>query len=211
MIAEGNFIVLEGGEHSGKSTQLSILAGRLRSEGHAVTETFEPGGTKFGGEIRSLLLGYDHDLDPVAEALLIAADRAQHVVEVLRPALDRGDWVLCDRFIPSSLAYQGRARGLGVEVIESVNSWAAGGLEPDLVIVLDLAEDTALGRSQDAPDRLEGQGREFHLAVREGYRELAASKGWRVVDADGSIEEVSSRIWATLVVAIPGAGLGPLG
>ncbi|HEV2309789.1 MAG TPA: dTMP kinase, partial [Acidimicrobiia bacterium] len=134
----GKFVVLEGGDATGKTTQTARLAARLRAEGREVLATFEPGGTNLGVSLRRLLLDGQATVEPEAEALLMAADRAQHVLEVVRPALARGDWVVSDRFVPSSLAYQGVGRGLGVPAIEIVNGIATGGLEPDLVIVLDL-------------------------------------------------------------------------
>src|ERR671911_261127 len=126
----GAFVVLEGGDASGKSTQARLLADRLRSAGREVVETFEPGATEAGAAIRALLLDGDGPVDPTAEALLLAADRAQEVADVIRPALARGADVVSDRFVPSSLAYQGVGRGLGVERIEKLNRWATGGLEP---------------------------------------------------------------------------------
>jgi dTMP kinase len=126
----------------------------------------------------------------------MAADRAQHVLDVVRPAVARGDWVVSERFVPSSLAYQGVGRGLGVPAIELVNGVATTGLEPDLVLVLDLPPEVATERFGAARDRLEEEDDAFRLAVHEAYRDLAGTRGWVLVDAAGPIEEVEARIWA---------------
>ena len=194
----GLFIVLEGGDASGKSTQARQLADRLRSNGRDVVETFEPGATQTGAAIRALLLDGDGPVDPTTEALLLAADRAQEVTDVVRPALGRGADVVSDRFVPSSLAYQGVGRGLGVERVEKLNRWATGGLEPDVVVVLDVDEAVATSR-RDAPgDRLERAGAEFHAAVRDAYRTLGADRGWVVIDGNDDPELVSERVWAVV-------------
>src|SRR4029453_17889842 len=133
----GHFVVLEGGDASGKSTQAGLLVDRLRALGHDVVPSFEPGATDVGGAIRALLLDEPATVDPMTETLLLAADRAQEVADVIRPALARGADVVSDRYVPSSLAYQGVGRGLGVDEVEKMNHWATGGLEPDLVVVLD--------------------------------------------------------------------------
>lgn len=194
----GKFLVLEGGDATGKTTQTGRLATRLRGEGREVLATFEPGGTELGGSLRQLLLDGPATVEPEAEALLMAADRAQHVLEVIRPALARGDWVVSDRFVPSSLAYQGVGRGLGVPAIEIVNGIATGGLEADLVIVLDLPPEVATERFGAARDRLEEEDDAFRLAVHEAYRDLAGSRGWVLLDAAGAIEEVEEQIWAVV-------------
>ena len=194
----GLFIVLEGGDASGKSTQARQLADRLRSNGRDVVETFEPGATQTGAAIRALLLDGDGPVDPTTEALLLAADRAQEVTDVIRPALGRGADVVSDRFVPSSLAYQGVGRGLGVERVDKLNRWATGGLEPDVVVVLDVDEAVATSR-RDAPgDRLERAGAEFHAAVRDAYRTLGADRGWVVIDGNDDPELVSERVWAVV-------------
>lgn len=192
------FVVLEGGDATGKSTQVERLAGRLRAAGVEVVTTFEPGATPLGSKLRAMLLHDDGPADPVAEALLMAADRAEHVAEVLRPALARGAWVVSDRFVPSSLAYQGVGRGLGVAEIEQLNALATAGIEPDLVIVLDLAPDAARRRMGATRDRLEGEDDAFGLAVHEAYRDLARARGWALVDADGTPDQVSDAVWATV-------------
>ncbi|HEY6317309.1 MAG TPA: dTMP kinase [Acidimicrobiia bacterium] len=198
MTLPGKFLVLEGGDATGKTTQTGRLAARLRDEGREVLATFEPGGTDLGVSLRQLLLDGRATVEPEAEALLMAADRAQHVLEVVRPALARGDWVVSDRFVPSSLAYQGVGRGLGVPAIEIVNGIATGGLEPDLVIILDLPPDVATQRFGAARDRLEEEDDAFRLAVHEAYRDLAGTRGWVLLDAAGAIEEVGEQIWAVV-------------
>lgn len=194
-MARGVFIVLEGGDASGKSTQQRLLAERLRAQGRDVATTHEPGATEVGTRIRSLLLGGTDPIDPVAEALLMAADRAQHVAEVVRPTLDRGADVVSDRYVPSSLAYQGVARGLGVGAVEAASRWATGGLEPDLVIVLDVPESVATARRVGEPDRMERESVEFHERVRAAYRDLAPDRGWLVIDGSATPEVVAERVW----------------
>jgi dTMP kinase len=194
----GGFIVLEGGDASGKSTQAGLLAGRLRSLGRDVVETFEPGATEAGAVIRALLLDGDGPIDPTTEALLLAADRAQEAADVIRPALDRGAVVVSDRFVPSSLAYQGVARGLGVEKVERLNRWATGGLEPDLVVVLDVDDAVAVSRCAAPGDRLERAGADFHATVRDAYRSLAAERGWALLDGNAATDAVADRVWTVV-------------
>ena len=191
----GAFIVLEGGDASGKSTQAVLLAGRLRELGRDVVETFEPGATPAGAAIRVLLLDGDGPIDPATEALLLAADRAQEVVEVIRPALARGADVVSDRYAPSSLAYQGVGRGLGVDAVEKLNRWATAGLDPDLVVVLDVDDAVAAARRTGPGDRLERAGTEFHAAVRDAYRTLATDRDWVVLDGDADVTTVAERVW----------------
>ena len=189
------FIVLEGGDASGKSTQSRRLADRLRPRGRDVVETFEPGATQAGAAIRALLLDGDGPIDPMTEALLLAADRAQEVADLIRPALARGADVVSDRFVPSSLAYQGVGRGLGVEKVEELNRWATGGLEPDVIVVLDVDEAVAASRRAGPGDRLERAGDKFHAAVRDAYRSLGADRGWVVLDGNDDAEVVAERVW----------------
>jgi dTMP kinase len=144
--------------------------------------------------LRTALLHADTDLDPRAELLLLLADRAQHVAEVIRPALERGAVVVCDRYTPSSLAYQGIARRLGVDAVEQLSDWAADGMTPDLVIVLDLPDDVAEARVAAERDRFERAGGAFHQRVREAYRRLATERGWSLIDAGGTPEEVAARV-----------------
>lgn len=190
----GLFIVLEGGEGCGKSTQVGLLADRLRDAGRDVVTTFEPGATVLGAQIRRLLLG-GGEIDPRTEALLMAADRAAHVAEVVRPALSRGEIVISDRFVPSSVAYQGVGRDLGVERIGALSAWATGGLDPDIVVVLDVDAATAATRLGDPTDRMERESSDFHAGVRAAYRDLAASHGWRVVDGSGDRDAVAAAVW----------------
>lgn len=193
------FVVLEGGEGVGKSTQLEMLATSLRTSGREVVVTYEPGATKAGAQMRAVLLHADTPIDPTAELLLMLADRAQHVSEVVRPALTRGAIVLCDRYTPSTLAYQGVGRALGVEHVESLSALAAGGLEPDVVVVLDLPDDVAETRVSADRDRMERAGAEFHRRVRAAYRDLAGERGWVVVDASGPPDEVAARVEAAVL------------
>lgn len=199
----GVFIVFEGGEGSGKSTQAEILARRLRAEGRDVVETFEPGGTARGALLRSVLLDDDTPLDPRAELLLLAADRAQHVAELISPALARGAVVVCDRFSPSTLVYQGVARGLGVDTVEAVDRFAAAGVQPDVVVVLDVSESVARDRLPEARDRFERAGAEFHSAVRGAYRDLAPARGWAVVPGDAAPDAVAALVWDAVHPQLP--------
>ena len=188
----GRLIALEGGEGSGKSTQARLLAERLDA-----VLTREPGGTRLGEEIRRLVLEGTEDMDARTEALLMAAARAQHVAEVIRPALEAGRHVVTDRFTPSSLAYQGFGRGLDAAEIGNLSRWATGGLSADLVVLLDVPDEVRRARTGKPRDRLEAAGEEFHDRVIAGFREMAArSEGsWEVVDGSGPIEEVSELVW----------------
>lgn len=190
----GRFVVLEGGDGSGKSTQLRGLAGWLRDQGIEVVETFEPGATDAGAAIRELLLHRPDPIDPVAEALLMAADRAQHVATVIGPALARGAWVVSDRFLPSSLVYQGVVRGLGVDAVAEINRLAVGGVQPDLVVLLDVSDAVAEARRGSETDKLEAEGAAFHAQVRAAYRDLAPARAWVVVDADGPLDVVAGSL-----------------
>jgi dTMP kinase len=192
------FIVVEGGEGVGKSTQVERLAAAVRSGGSDVVVTYEPGDTKIGHELRAVLLHADAELDPRAELLLLLADRAQHVAEVIRPALERRAVVVCDRFTPSSLAYQGIARGLGLDAVEQLSAWAEDGVTPDVVIVLDLPDDIAEARVSMARDRFERAGGAFHGQVREAYRRLATERGWALIDASGTPDAVAERVLAAV-------------
>ncbi len=195
-MTRGVFVVLEGGEASGKTTQAIRLAARLREQGREVVETFEPGATAVGAGLRALLLDGPERLEPMTEALLLAADRAQHIAEVVRPALGRGADVVSDRFVASSLAYQGIGRGVGVEVVERLNRVVTAELEPDLVVVLDVTDAVAGTRRPEASDRMERAGERFHATVRDAYRKLAADRGWALVDGGGDPDTVAEQIWA---------------
>jgi dTMP kinase len=179
------FITFEGVDGSGKSTQVRLVAERLRSEGREVLTTREPGGTPFGERIREVILGGD-DLAPWAEAALFAAARAQLVDEVIRPAQARGEDILCDRYIDSSLAYQGLARGLGVERVLELNLAATGHLLPDRTFLILVPLEQAQLQRGDDPDRIEREGEDFVARVDSAYRELAAIFAERIVTVDGS-------------------------
>lgn len=194
----GLFIAFEGVDRSGKTTQLRLLAERL-GEKHEVIVTREPGGTPVAEAIRVLLLADDVEMSARCEALLFAAARADHVEQTIRPALDRGAIVLTDRFLDSSLAYQGVARGLGVDEVESVNMWATEGLLPDVTIMLDLPVGTSVQREGNT-DRMENEGQLFQARVRRGLMDLANRNPQRyaVIDASGSIEDVAEHVWAAI-------------
>jgi dTMP kinase len=186
----GRLIALEGIDGCGKSTQARILADRL-----GAVLTHEPGATALGRDLRALLLDPDHPAPSVrTEALLMAADRAQHVEEVLRPALAAGSWVVTDRYSGSTLAYQGWGRGLETGPLRSLVEWATEGLKSDLSILVDLDVDIARRRLGRTADRLEGLDGAFHERVREGYLALAAADGqrWAVLDGSGTVEEVAA-------------------
>ena len=211
----GRLIAFEGVEGAGKSTQLELLRRALEGRGgppvgasREVVVTREPGGTPAGERVRALLLDPEVELHPRAEALLFAAARAELVENVIRPALERGAVVLCDRYLDSSLAYQGGARGLGREPVEQVNRFATGGLLPDLVVLLDLDPADGLRRRGGHPDRIEGQDLAFHHRVRDAFRELAAADPdrFRVVDAAAPVPEVAARVQAA-VLALLAEGL----
>ncbi|MGH3040878.1 MAG: dTMP kinase, partial [Gaiellaceae bacterium] len=180
------FVTFEGVDGSGKSTQAQLLAERLRSEGREVVLTREPGGTSAGERIRDILLHGD-ELAPWAEAALFAAARAQLVDEVIRPALARGADVVSDRYLDSSLAYQGLARGLGVERVLELNLLATSGLLPDRTFLIQVSPDEATARQSEEPDRIEREGPAFAEEVDRAYRELARVFGQRVVVVDGSL------------------------
>jgi dTMP kinase len=197
------FIVLEGADRTGKSTQAALVAQRLRARGQEVVETFEPGATALGGALRAIVLDPEGSIDPATESLIMATDRAHHVAQVVRPALERGAVVVSDRFVPSSLAYQGLVRGVGIREVEDLNRFATGDLEPDAVVVLDMAPGAARARNGE-DDRLEAEEDEFHAAVRRAYRGLADERGWIVVDADADVEAVTERIMAALGTRLEG-------
>jgi dTMP kinase len=200
----GRFLVLEGGDGSGKSTQSARLAQTLRARDLEVVETFEPGAGTVGEVIRALVLHGPDAVAPLTEALLMAADRAQHVATEIAPALGRGAWVVCDRFVPSSLVYQGVVRDLGVDVVQELNVVATAGLVPDLVVVLDVPDDVATSRrvaslaAGTGRDRLEREGLAFHASVRQAYRELAPAFGWTLLDGAGPVDEVARRVEAAV-------------
>jgi dTMP kinase len=180
------FVTFEGVDGSGKSTQARLLAERLRAEGRDVVLTREPGGTPLGEEVRGLLL-HGGELAPWAEAALFAAARAQLVHEVVRPALARGADVVCDRYLDSSLAYQGLARGLGLERVLELNLLATSGLLPDKTFVMLVPPAEAVARREEEPDRIEREGAEFAEAVDRAYREIARVFPERIVVLDGTL------------------------
>ncbi len=188
----GRFIVFEGGEGSGTSTQAELLATRI-----GAVFTRQPGGTELGAQIRSILLAAsDNGLADRAEALLMAADRAQHVEELIEPALQAGRDVVCDRYIGSSVAYQGYGRGLDADMVRAISGWAAGGLWPDLTILLTVPEQVSLERTGGARDRIEAAGAEFHRRVAEGFLAQAEDEPeyWIQVDGTGTTQEVEQRV-----------------
>ena len=201
MSNSGNFIAFEGGEGTGKSTQARMLAARLEGQGCGVVLTREPGGTPGAEAIRDLLLhppgeGWDAE----AEALLFAASRSDHVAKLIKPAISRGEWVVCDRFVDSSRAYQGGAGGLGDETITSLHAIGSGGLRPDLTILLEVDEATLAARlnARDGgeSDAIGGRGLDYHRAVAASFRGLAERDpdGFVVVDGTGAPDEVHQRV-----------------
>jgi dTMP kinase len=194
----GYFIVFEGGEGAGKSTQEALLTEALEQRGLTVTRTREPGGTPAGEEIRRVVLSPEFEgLDPRAEALLFAAARGEHVARIIRPALERGEVVICDRYLDSSVAYQGYARGLGPRRIRDLSLWATNELLPDLTIVLDIDPADGLGRFTER-DRLEAEPLEYHRQVRAAYLALAEEDPERylVLDARDDIQAIAAAILA---------------
>lgn len=202
------FLTVEGPEGSGKSTQLQLLASHLRERGAECITTKEPGGTPISDRIRAILLDSAAiEMDPVTELMLYAASRRQHVTQLIRPALDRGTVVLCDRYTDATLAYQGYGRRIELGRLETLNEWATDGLQPDLTIVYDIDEQTGLSRAQHRnaamivdEGRLEAEDLRFHRRVREGYLSMAAAepKRFLVIDGSGTIGEVFDRTLAAL-------------
>lgn len=195
----GRFIVFEGGEATGKSTQAARLA---TARGAVLTR--EPGGTATGERVRALLLDPSFpSLDPRAEVLLLLAARAQHVVEIIRPALEAGRDVVCDRFAGSTVAYQGYGRGLDPDQLARLSAWASAGIEPDRVVLLRADPGVVAPRlaGRGRGDRMEAEGESFFARVEEGFAALAAAdpQHWRVVDGAGTVDEVAERVMAALV------------
>lgn len=207
-MTRGRFISLEGGEGAGKSTQLKALAAELRSRGIEVIETREPGGSEGAERIRELLLTGDDDRwSAKAEALLFAAARTDHVDKVIRPAILAGKWVISDRFVDSSLAYQGGAGELGIEAVRAINAFGIGEWFPDRALVLALAEGGARARARDneGSDRIGGRPENYHQKVDLAFRQIAAEEPDRVriVDASGSPDEVTGRLVEAIADLLP--------
>jgi dTMP kinase len=202
--SRGVFIAFEGGDGAGKSTQARLLADWLEEAGHRVVLTREPGGTPFGVDVRELVLHGDHVI-PRAEALLFAADRAHHVETLVLPALRRGEVVITDRFVDSSIAYQGSGRDLGADEVRELNRWATGGLVPALTVLLDLPAGEGRVRRGGVHDRLESESADFHNAVRDRFLALAGADPDRYLVLDGQLppEQVHRLIWAR-VATLPG-------
>jgi len=197
-MADGCFIAFEGGEGAGKSTQERLLADSLTSEGIEVVRTREPGGTPAGEAIRTVVLSPQFaGLDERAEALLFAASRGEHVARVIRPALERGEVVICDRYLDSSVAYQGYGRDLGPQRIRELSLWATHDLLPDVSVLLDIDPQIGLSRVSD-PDRLEAEPLAYHQSVRDGFLAIAAREPDRylVLDATQPVDELAAAILA---------------
>lgn len=215
----GLFLTFEGPDGSGKSTQARILADRLRTEGHDVLQSVEPGGTPIGQQIRRILLDpANHDLVPTAELLLMFAARAQNVEQAILPAIHQGKIVISDRFTDSSLAYQGAGRGLGRDLVLELDRIACHGLTPDLTLCIDVDTELGLARalarasgSAAAPEtRLEEQALAFHQKVREAYHELARteSQRFRRIDGSGTPEAVAAAVWQHVAPLLTGISQG---
>jgi dTMP kinase len=203
---KGLFIVLEGPEGSGKSTQLSRLAARLNQLGHTPVITREPGGTPAGDAIRQVLLNPSLDITPLAEFLLYSASRAQHVAEVIRPALAAGKLVISDRFYGASIAYQGHGRGLELPFIAELTERVTGGLKPDLTLLFDLEPQRGLARiaARGSKDRLEQADLAFHQRVREGFlRQARPDPSWIVLDATLPEEALAQAVWDCVEARLP--------
>jgi dTMP kinase len=198
-------IAFEGGEGSGKSTQASILAERL-----GAVLTHEPGATRLGARVRELVLDPNASIDPRAEALLLAADRAQHLAEVIGPALAKGRDVVTDRYLYSSIAYQSFGRGLETDSVRSLSAFA-GAPEADLVVLITVSPETRAQRLKVTPDRIEASGDDFHQRVELGFRAMADAdpNRWAVIDGDGTIDDVAARVWEAVTASkSPSSGRG---
>ncbi|WP_298068116.1 dTMP kinase [uncultured Mailhella sp.] len=203
------FLTVEGGEGAGKSTLIRLLAEALKARGLTCLCTREPGGCPLGLQIRPLLLQRAQTMNNRAELLLFLADRAQHVAEVIRPALERGEWVLCDRYSDSTIAYQGCGRGMDKDALQRLNDWASGGLWPDLTLLLDLPAEEGLARArarnglthrEESEGRFESEALAFHQRIRQGFLERAARWPERfcILDARRSPEAVLCEALAAI-------------
>jgi len=202
----GLFITFEGGEGCGKSTQSRLLLKKLEQQNIPVVLTHEPGGTALGNELRKTLKRKrDSSISPQAELFLVAASRAQLVAEVIRPALQEGKVVICDRFTHSTMVYQGYGRGLDFTAIKMVNNMATRNLNPDLIILLDISPEQGLARKQSLKDRFELEDLSFHRRVREGYVKMAAAEPdrWLVIDASLSKGKIAEIIWDRVSRLLP--------
>lgn len=202
--SRGKFITIEGTEGVGKSTNIAFIKSWLEAKNISLLHTREPGGTPFAEEIRELLLSQREEaVDAKSELLLMYAARAQHVSQKIKPALEQGQWVLCDRFSDASFAYQGAGRALGLNKLSELDQWALEGFKPDLTILLDLPVAVGLSRAQERGpiDRFEEEKVEFFEQVRDGYLQIAQQEPDRVkiVDARGSLEEVQQQIEQVLI------------
>ncbi len=200
---KGHFITIEGSEGAGKSTNMTYIRSLLEARGLPVSQTREPGGTVLSEEIRALLLGHTHDgMSDDTELLLVFAARNEHLNALIKPALARGDWILCDRFTDATYAYQGAGRGISQDRIGTLENWVQQGLEPDLTIFLDIPVAQGLARTRnraEGPDRFERQQLAFFERVRQCYLERAHNHPrFRLVDASQSLEQVQQKIKAVL-------------
>ena len=209
------FITFEGIDGCGKSTQLRMLASELRLRGQEVVATREPGGTPLGGRIRQLVLDAEEQVDPLAELLLYAADRAQHVRTLVRPALESGHVVLSDRYADATVAYQGAGRGFPEAIVSEVVVLATGGLMPDLTLIFDLPVDESQRRAHKrttaghTPDRLDAEDAAFHTRVRDAYQRIAAAEPERVriIDAAGSVQETQAQVMRIVMPFLEKSGV----
>jgi dTMP kinase len=203
-VARGRFITFEGGEGAGKSTQLKRLVARLEAQGREVVATREPGGSPGAESIRALVLNGAADRwSPVTETLLMYAARRDHIERVIRPALERGAWVVCDRFADSTRAYQGAAGGTDPRLIAALETYILEDVRPDLTLIFDFPPEAGLARAMARPDaeaRFESKGMAFHERLREGFLEIARAEPERcvVIDADGAIAAVEDAVWAAV-------------
>ncbi|MBU0651060.1 dTMP kinase [bacterium] len=193
---KGKFITFEGTDGCGKTTQCKMVLEYLKAKGIDYVCTREPGGTKFGEQVRGLVLSKENHIDPYAELLLMVAGRVQHICEVIKPALDKGVWVVCDRFSDATVAYQGYGGKVDVDVIYKILDLSGCGIAPDLTFFIDIDAQTALARTKGEKDRFESKGIEFLNAVRSGYQKIAKANPKRVKVLDGalSIDEIAKQI-----------------
>jgi dTMP kinase len=217
MTQRGKFITFEGVEGSGKTTQIHRLALFLESQGVQLIESKEPGGTRIGRHIRKILLNADHtEMVAPCETLLYLADRAQHVHEVILPSLEKGTWILADRYHDSTLAYQGVGRGIGHEIIDPIYQLATGGLKPDLTILLDLSAEVGLARAQHRniaeemallEGRFEAEQIDFHCKIRQHFLDMAAAEPERyaIISADQTVDEVEAAVQEVLKTRLESA------